>query len=79
MSLFCLLFWHRWRPQAVQTRNEYNPLTKSERPVAEFTRVLLRCERCPRTKVRSLDGHWTLEQLLLGEEMSDPRTSGTRV
>jgi hypothetical protein len=71
MSLSCFLFGHRWRPQAVQSRNEYDPNRPSERLIGEFTRVLLRCERCPRTKVHKLDGHWTLEQLLLGEEMTD--------
>lgn len=76
MSLFCLLFWHRWRPQAVRQSDIYRTTTAKaagETPEGYRTRVLLRCTRCPRVKVQELEGKWSLEELVLGEEMRDPR------
>jgi hypothetical protein len=78
MSVFCFLFWHRWRPQATEQITRYrSPAMREISYASEFaTRVLYRCTRCPRHRVGTLDGHWTLEQLVLGEEMHDsPRVT----
>jgi hypothetical protein len=73
MSLFCLLFWHRWRPQAAQASATYNgpEMKELNSPSRIFTRVLYRCERCPAHRVCEFPGKWSLEQLVLGEEMHD--------
>jgi hypothetical protein len=80
MGLACSIFGHRWRPQASECRTVYAKRDSevNEMPIGYKTVVLYRCERCTEAKTEKLDGTWTLEQLVLGEEMHDSPAARAR-
>jgi hypothetical protein len=69
VSVACWLLGHKMRAQAVEQVTIFES-QDAKRPCARVTDVLRRCERCPQFATKRLDGHWTLEQLILGEEMA---------
>lgn len=55
----CWLAGHRWRLVAVE---RYLDTSWGCGGVPQ-TLVLRRCQHCGHTRTRTIDGHWTLEQL----------------
>ena len=50
--------FHKWIPVAIHQAKYVH---------GDETTILFRCERCPAVKAETINGHWTLEQLLAGK------------
>lgn len=61
--------FHRYRPVAVQhalmsvQENELGYSILKDGVGLHRTRILLRCWNCPKVKVNTVPGHWTLEEV----------------